>query len=241
MFGQSGDFLKDFFSLSFTLLGVGFGRLAPTEKSPLGGAHVAGDLFTQKARRASNCFYRLVNDPDIVGIADVSLKRGGIDPNPPRLNRSALQHLLDQLLVKPGDPILAKALIELDQSRCIGDRIHQRKPTKIPPWQSLSDLPLHFFVAQTPAKLEIHHPKIDADRRAGTTQARIENLFKGFDELRIGQKLIDLLQLFVEFIKRSIDKAVPKTHLLRYGSTHDLFLHHTPVQTQEICDFFSEN
>jgi hypothetical protein len=56
--------------------------------------------------------YGLVNDANIVGVADVSRKGGGVDPNPPRLYRPAL---LDQMLVKPCDPIFAKFLIKLDQ------------------------------------------------------------------------------------------------------------------------------
>ena len=48
--------------------------------------------------------------PDIVGVADMSLQSGGVDPNPPRFNRTSLQQLLDQMLVEAGDPILAKSM-----------------------------------------------------------------------------------------------------------------------------------
>jgi hypothetical protein len=166
-----------------------------------------------------------VNHSDIVGVADVSLKGSGVDPNPARLNRSALHQLLNQMLVEPADPIFAKSLIELDQGRCVRNSIHQRKMAKITPWQSLPDFPLHFFVAQAPAKFQIHHPKINPDCRPGTPQTWIERLFKGLDQLGIGQKFINFCQFFVQFIQRGIDKTVAKTHLLRYGSAHDLALY----------------
>src|SRR5690348_9627018 len=82
---------------------------------------------------------------------------------------------------------------------------------------SLSHFPLHFLVTQTPAELQVHHAQVDPYRRCRPTQTRIERLFKRFQQLRIRQKLIDLLQFFVQFVKRSVDKTITKTHLLRYG------------------------
>jgi hypothetical protein len=217
-----GHFLEDFSSLPLTLFGLALGRLTPAEKSPFGGPHVAGDLLTQRASRTGKRFDRLVHHSNIVGVADVSLQGGGVDANPARLNRSTLDQLLDQMLVETADPILAKSLIELNQSRSVGDGIHQGKMAKIPPRQPLSNFPLHFFVAQAPTKFQVHHPQIDPHRSAGTAQTRIENLFKGSEQRRIGQKLIDLFKLFIQLVERGIDKTIAKTHLLRYGSAHDL-------------------
>jgi hypothetical protein len=94
MLGKLGHFLEQFSSFLLALLGIGFRRLTPAEKRSLGGPHVAGNLFTQIARRAGQRLYRLVNNPHVVRVADVSLKSSGIDPNPSGLNRSALQQLL---------------------------------------------------------------------------------------------------------------------------------------------------
>lgn len=166
-----------------------------------------------------------MNDPDIVRVADVSLYSGGVDPNPPRLNRTAPQQLLDQVLIESADPIFAESLIELNQSGGVGNWIHQRKMAKISPRKPFPDFPLHFFVAQPPAKFQVHHPQVDPYRSTGTTQSRIESLFKRLQQLRIGQKIIDLLQFVVQLVKRSIDKTITKTHLLRYGSVHDSLLY----------------
>ncbi len=227
VFCKLGHFVKDLSSFLFALPGVCLGRLTPAEKGPLGCSHVASDLSTQTSRCAGKGLYRLVNDPDIVGVADVSLKGGGINPNPPRLYRTSLQQLLDQMFVKIGDTSFAKSLIELDQGGGVGDLIHQGKPTEIPPGQSLLDFPLNFFIAQAPTKFQVHHSKIDPHRGARAPQVRIEILFKGFQQLRVGQKLVDLLEFFVQLIETRIDKTVTKTHLLRYRSAHDLFLYIT--------------
>ena len=138
MLGQLGHSPKDFFSLLFALLGVGLGRLTPVRKSSFGCPHMIGDLFTQTSCRAGKRLNGLIDHTHIVGIADVSLQGGRIDPNPPWLYRTRPQQLLDQMLVTTCDPILAKSLIELNQSRGVRDWIHQRQPAEIPPRQSLS-------------------------------------------------------------------------------------------------------
>src|SRR5919109_180613 len=133
VFSKLSHFFEDFSSLLFAFLGISLGRLTPAKKRPLTGPHVAGDLLTQRASRAGKRVDRLVNHSDIVGVADVSLKGGRVDPNPARLDRSSLQQLLDQMLIEACDPIAAKSLIELDQCRRVGDWIHQGKPAEIPP------------------------------------------------------------------------------------------------------------
>ena len=220
VFGKLGHFLEDFSSLGFALFGGSLGCLTPAEKGPLGGPHVADDLLTQTGACAGKRLDGLINNPHIVRVADVSLQCGGVDPNPARLDRPSLQQLLDQMLVETADPIFTKSLIELNQGRRVRDWIHQAKPAKIPPRKSLPDFPLHFFVAQAPAKFQVHHPKIDPYGSAGTAKTLIKSLFKGLEQLRIGQKLINLLQFFVQFIQRSIDKTITKTYLLRYWSAH---------------------
>src|ERR1041384_6657245 len=217
---QLGHTLEDFSSFLFAFFRVRLGRLAPIENRSLARPYVVGDLFPQRGCRAGNRLYRLVNKTNIIGVADMSLKGGRVDPNPPRLNRTTLQQPLDQTLVEAIDPIFTKSLIKLNQSGGIGHAIHQRKPAKIPPRQPLSDFPLHLLVAQPPAKFQIHHAKVHAHCSTWTTQTRVEYLFKGFQQPPIRQNLIDLLEFVVPFVKRSINETVTKTHLLRYGSTH---------------------
>src|SRR5262245_29073053 len=225
LFGKLGHFLKYFSSLRFTFFGVGLGRLTPAEKGSLGCPYVAGDLSSQSGCRSGKRLDRLMNDSHIVRIADMSLKGSRVDPYPPRLDRSSLQQLLDQMFIQSAYPIFTKSLIELNQGRRIRDLIHQGKMAEIPPRQPLPDFSLHFFVAQPPAKLQVHHPKVDPYRSAWTAQTWIEGLFKRFQHSHIGQKLIDLLQFFVQLIERRVDKTVTKTHLLRYGCAHDLFMY----------------
>ena len=212
--------LEDFSAFLFAFFRIGFGGLTPAENSSLARPYVIGDLLPQTGCRAGQRSYRLVNNTDIVGVANMSLKGGRVDPNPPRLNRTTLQQPLDQTLVETLDPIFAKSLIELNQSGGIGHAIHQRKPAKIAPRQPFSNFPLHLFVAQPPAKFQIHHAKVYAHCSTWTTQTRVEYLFKGFQQPPIRQNLIDLLEFVVQFVKRSINETVTKTHLLRYGSTH---------------------
>ncbi len=52
VFCKLGHFVKDFSSFLFALPGVCLSRLTPAEKGPLGCAHVAGDLTTQRSCRA---------------------------------------------------------------------------------------------------------------------------------------------------------------------------------------------
>ena len=127
------------------------------------------DLSTQRRCRAGNRLDGLVKDPHIVGVADMSLNSGRVDPNPPRLYRTGFEQLLDQMFIKISDPLFAKSLIELNQGRRVRDWIHQRKAAEIPPPQFLSDSLLYFFVAQAPTKFQVHHPQIDPDRCTWTT------------------------------------------------------------------------
>jgi hypothetical protein len=114
-FGQLGHFLENFSSFLLALFRIGLGCLTPAEKCRLGCPHMAGDLFTQRTCRAGKRLYGLVKNPHIVGVADVRLKGSRIDPNPPWLDRSSFQQLLDQMFIETADSILAKSLIELDQ------------------------------------------------------------------------------------------------------------------------------
>src|SRR4029077_11186764 len=205
MLDKRSHFLKKSSSLFFALLRVGLRCLTPAEEGPLGGPHVAGDLLTQRGCGAGKGLDGLVHHSHIVGVADVSLKGGGVDPNSSRLNRTALQQFLNKTFIEPSDSIFTKSLVELDQGRSVGNSILQRKMAEIAPRQPLSHFPLNFFIAQTPAKLQIHHPKLNPYRCARTAQSLIKNLFKGLHQLRIGQKLIDRLELLVQFIERSID------------------------------------
>ena len=75
-------FLEDFSSFLFALFGIALGRLNPAIKRPLRCPRMAGGRLTQKACRSDKCLDRLVNHPHIVGVADVSLKGGRVDPNP---------------------------------------------------------------------------------------------------------------------------------------------------------------
>src|SRR5689334_19069470 len=111
-----------------------------------------GNLFAQRCRCSGKALYRLMNNPHVIGVTDVSLKSGGVDPNPTRLDRTSFQQLPDQPLVQPLDPVFAKPLIEFDQGGRVRYRIHQRKPTKIAPRKSLSDFPLYLLITQAPAE-----------------------------------------------------------------------------------------
>src|ERR1700751_1727238 len=221
--GELGYFFKNSFSFLFALFGVGFGHLAPVKQRPLSAPYMAAYPLTQRRRRAGKGFNRLMENSNIVWITDVSLNSCRVDPYPPWLNRACLYQLLDQTLVKPSDPIFAESLVELDQRGRVGNFIHQRKVAEIPPRQSFPDFFLNFVVAQSPAKFQVHHPKIDSHGCPRTSQSRIEGFFKRFQQLRVGQKLVNLGQFFVQFIQRSIDEAIAKTHLLRYGSAHYCF------------------
>jgi hypothetical protein len=108
---------------------------------------------------------------------------------------------------------------------------------KVTPRKSLADFPLHFFVAQTPAKLQIHHPKINPYGCPRSAQALIENLLKRREKFRLAEKLIDSLKLLVQFIERGVDKAVAKTELLRYGCTHSQFVPQSLKMTEKKMTF----
>src|SRR5207245_4094997 len=126
------------------------------------------------------------------------------------------------VLMQLVHPLVPGSLVALAQGRCVANRIHQRQMAEITPWKSLSHFPLQFFVAQTPAKLQIHHPKINPYRSARTAHTLIENLLERLEQFGLTEKLIDFLKLLVQFIQRGIDKAVAKTELLSYGCTHSL-------------------
>ena len=55
-------------------------------------------VFDPKSGPVGKGLYGLVNDATVVGLADLSRKDDGVDPNPPRLYRTVL---LDPMLVKP--------------------------------------------------------------------------------------------------------------------------------------------
>ena len=69
---------------------------------------------------------------------------------------------------------------------------------------------LNFFVAQSPAKLQIHHAQIDPYGCAGSAHALIENFFEGFDQRGIPQKLVDFLELVVRLVQGPSIKPSPK-------------------------------
>lgn len=166
-----------------------------------------------------------MEDPDIGGIGNMGFQRGRVDANPTRLDRSVLNQMTDQLLVQMRDPLFAKSLVELDQRGGIGNRIHQRQMAEVSPRQSFPNFRLNFFVAQSPAKLQIHHAQIDPYGCAGSAYALIENFFEGLDQCWARQKLVDFLELVIQPVQTPIDKAIAKTHLLRYCSTHNLFFY----------------
>ncbi len=94
---------------------------------------------------------------------------------------------------------------------------------EIAPRQPLFDLGLHFFVAQSPAKLQIHHPQVNPSRGGGPAHARVEEFFEWLEQLALAQKLVYFLKLLVQPIQTWIDEAVAKTQLLRYRFAHNLF------------------
>jgi hypothetical protein len=75
------------------------------------------------------------------------------------------------------------------------------------------------------AEFKVHYAKVHARCSTGTTQTRVEYLFKGVPDR---QMLINLLELVVQVVKRSIDETVTKTHLLRM-SPHMLLLYTMPL------------
>src|SRR5712692_1786308 len=220
MLGELGRSFKNFSSRLLARLGFRPGRLTPSKQRPLGGTHVARDLLTQRGRRAGKRLDRLVQNPHVIGVTDVSFERGGVDANTARLDRAGFNQRSHQLLIKLGHPLLPESLVELDQGGGVGHRIHQRQMTEITPRKSLADFPLNFLVAQTPAKLQIHHPKINPYGSARTAQALIENLLERLEQFGLTEKLIDFPKLLVQFIQRGIDKAVAKTELLSYVCAH---------------------
>ena len=170
---------------------------------------------------------------------NVGLQRGRVDADPTRLDRSVLDQMTDQLLVQIRDPLVAKSLVELDQRGGIGNRIHQRQMAEVSPRQSFPNFRLNFFVAQSPAKLQIHHAQIDPYGCAGSAHTLVEDFFEGIDQCRTRQKLVDFLELFVQLIQRPIDKAIAKTHLLRYRSAHNLYFYTKPTMTPKNIPTFS--
>jgi hypothetical protein len=149
---------------------------------------------------------------------NVGLQRGRVDANPTRLDRAVFNHMTDQLLVEMANPPFAKSLVELDQRGGIGNRVHQRQMAEIVPRQPLSYLHLDLFVAQPPTKLQIHHAQIDPYGCARSAHAIVKHFFEGLEQLGIPQKLVYSLELFVQLVQTRIDKAIAKTHLLRYRS-----------------------
>src|ERR1043166_4724820 len=234
-------FLKDISALVFALLGFRPGRLTPVKQRPLGGPHMIGDLLSHRPYGAGDRLDRLVQHPHVIGITYVCLNSRRVDPYAPRLDRLCPDQLLDQVLVKPGNPIFAESMVEFDQSGRIGHFFHQRKMAEISPWKSLPHFSFSLLVAQPPAKLQIHHPQIDPYRGSRTPQRRIENLFEGLQQFRIAQMLVDLGQLLVQFVQRSINKPSPKLICCDMDLRMIIVLHHTTFHTQEISDFSSEN
>ena len=57
----------------------------------------------------------------------------------------------------------------------------------------------------------------------------------------IGEKLIDLLKLLVEFVKGEIDKTVAKTEPLSYGCAHRFICTTAAKNDREKYHFFSES
>jgi hypothetical protein len=84
----------------------------------------------------------------------------------------------------------------------------------------------------------IHHPKINPYRCPWSTQALIENLLQRREQFKLAEKLIDSLELFVQFIERGVDKAVAKTELLSYGCTHSRICTTIAKNDREKNDFF---
>src|SRR2546427_6929320 len=240
MLGELGRRFKNFAPLFIALLGFRPGRLTPSKKRPLTGAHVARDLLTQRGCRAGERFDRLMQNAHVIGVTDVRFERGRVDANPARLDRAGSNQRSHQLLIEFGHPLLPESVVELDQGRGVGHRIHQREMAEITPRKSLADFPLHLFIAQTPAKLQVHHPKINPYRSARTAHTLIENLLERLEQFGLTEKLIDFLKLLVQFIQRGIDKAVAKTELLSYGCTHSLICTTSGGDDLEE-NFFSEN
>jgi len=233
MLGELGRSFKNLSSLFFARLGVRFCRLTPSKKRPFGGTHVAGDLVVQRARRASERFDGLMKNTHVIGVTDVSFERGRVDANATRLDRAGLNQRPHQLLIQLGHSLFAESLVELDQGCGVRYRIHQRQMAEVTPRKSLAHFPLNFFVAQPPAKLQVHHPKVNPYRCTRTAQTLIENLLEGLKQFGLTEKLVDFPKLLVQFIQRGINKAVAKTELLSYGCTHALFVTHAVEMTEK--------
>src|SRR5258706_1148143 len=222
---QFGYFLEDLFALGFALFGFGLRTGSPTGQGFLGCPHVTVNLLPQRTRRTAKRAHRLVQNPDIGGIGDLVFQGGRVDANPARFDRSVLDQMTDQLLVQIRDSLFTEPLVELDQRGSIGNRFHQRQMAEIAPRQSFPHLNLDFFVAQSPARLEIHHPKINPRRRTSSPHTLLEQVFTHLEQLVMAQKLVHFIELFVQLIQTRIDKAVAKTQLLGYRFAHDLSLY----------------
>src|SRR4030095_3411920 len=234
---QLGDFLEHFFALDLTLFRFGFGTLAPTGQGSLGGTHVIDYLFAQRAGRAGERPHRLMQDPDVTGISDVGFQSRRIDANAAWLDRASLNQRFNEMTVELGHSLLAESVVEFNQRGGIGDCIHQRQMAEVAPRQPFSYLGLDFFVAQPPAKLQIHHAQIDPDRCAGAAHAIIEDFFEGLEQNRIRQKLVDFPKFLIQLVQRGVDKAVAKTHLLRNHFTHDFFYINPLLRPKKIVTF----
>src|ERR1051326_6725642 len=80
---------------------------------------------------------------------------------------------------------------------------------------SLRNLDRLWSLPLAKAEFQIHYAKVHARCSTGTTQTRVEYLFKGAPDR---QMLINLLELVVQFVKRSID-ASPKLICCEYVHT----------------------
>ena len=218
---QLGYFLEDLFTLSFTFFGLGFRTGSPAGQGFLGSSHMADNLLPQRTCPTAKRSHRLVQDPDIGGIGDMGFQGRRVDANPPRFNRSMLDQMTDQLLVKIGNPLLAEPLVELDQRG--GSGTYPSKTNGRNGHAAASQLDLNLLVPQSPAELKIHHPKVNPRGRPGSTHTLVEDFFKRLEQRPLAQKLVDFLELLVQLIQTRIDEAVTKTHLLRYCSAHVFF------------------
>jgi hypothetical protein len=86
--------------------------------------------------------------------------------------------------------------------------LHQRKTAEIALRQSFSDIGSHLLIPQTPAKFQMHHPKMSSHSSPRTTQGVIEYLFERLQQLRLRQKLVNSVKLLA--LITSVWKFIPK-------------------------------
>jgi hypothetical protein len=68
---------------------------------------------------------------------------------------------------------------------------------EITPPKPLLDFVFYFLIVQAPPGPQIYHPEIHFYGSARTTKSFVEQFFEGLQKLRVGEKLVDFLKLFI--------------------------------------------